>query len=355
CSACGGGDCDGASCSCGSCGDGKCACGKAAEKAAEPVQEPKDKPVKKAKNKKKKLPTWLNKPAADDDKGDSDDDSCKMDPVHTEKCHTPPSVAAGVTAAPMNPAPVGELLETDPVPSTASKGATPASASGAVAESMKPVPAHREPDGSPMEAFEASASMSDGDHETPTRLEASMKAGNPEVAALLRFQAAGIDPEAGRLHDLTCPAYHPADVAKHHPFHDLPAAIDLDGFQRKAMRPAAGGDLGRAKAMQQVLFAASSLKTADPAFLNDCRMAAYKAFRDANPGPSSYPTPGSISPQRYNRPLVTEGHEASSPGHSGPNSSPQVATSAPDAHSFDRPPLSAGHQSPSPSFMKASC
>src|SRR6185312_15215299 len=95
-------------------------------------------------------------------------------------------------------------------------------------------------------------------------------------------------------------------------------------------------------------------KTADPAFLNDCRMAAYKAFRDANPGPSSYPTPGSISPQRYNRPLVTEGHEASSPGHDGPNSSPQVATSAPDAHSFDRPPLSAGHQSPSPSFMKAS-
>jgi hypothetical protein len=56
----------------------------------------------------------------------------------------------------------------------------------------------------------------------------------------------------------------------------------------------------------------------------------------------------------YNRPLVTDGHEASSPGHDGPNSSPQVATSAPNAHSFDRPPLSSGHQSPSPSFMKAS-
>src|SRR6185312_7860917 len=69
CSACGGGDCDGASCSCGNCGDGRCACGKPAEKAAEPVQEPKDKPVKKAKNKKKKLPPWLNKPADDDAKG----------------------------------------------------------------------------------------------------------------------------------------------------------------------------------------------------------------------------------------------------------------------------------------------
>ena len=32
--------------------------------------------------------------------------------------------------------------------------------------------------------------------------------------------------------------------------------------------------------------------------------------------------------------------------------SPAVATSAPNAQHFDRPPLGAGHQSPSPSFMK---
>ena len=231
-------------------------------------------------------------------------------------------------------------------------GPTPASAwSG---ESMTPVPAHREPDGALNDSMEADMHASDGDHETPTRLEATMKAGNPELAALLRFQAAGIDQEAGRLHDLTCPAYHPADVAKHHPFTDFASAIDLDGFQRKAMKAAAGGDLSRAKAMQAVLYAASALKTADAGWLNDCRLAAYKAFRDANPGPNTFPTPGAISPMRYNRPLVTDGHEAPSVGHDGPNSSPQVATTAPNAHSFDRPPLSAGHQSPSPSHMKAS-
>ena len=47
-----------------------------------------------------------------------------------------------------------------------------------------------------------------------------MKA-SPEVAAMLRFKPAGIDTELGRLHDLTCPAYHPEDVAKCHPFADL--------------------------------------------------------------------------------------------------------------------------------------
>ena len=61
-----------------------------------------------------------------------------------------------------------------------------------------------------------------------------------------------------------------------------------------------------------------------------------------------------MAPGKYNRPLITDGHEASSTGHDGPNSSPQVATSAPNAMHFDRPPLSAGHQSPSPTFMKAS-
>ena len=37
--------------------------------------------------------------------------------------------------------------------------------------------------------------------------------------------------------------------------------------------------------------------TADPADLNDWRLAAYKAFRDANPGPGSFPTPGTTLPR----------------------------------------------------------
>ena len=110
----------------------------------------------------------------------------------------------------------------------------------------------------------------------------------------------------------------------------------------------------RAKSLNLAWQAARVLREADPAELNDYRLAAHKAFRDATPGPSAALTPGMITPGKYNRPLITDGHEASSTGHDGPNSSPQVASSAPNAHSFDRPPLSAGHQTPSPSFMKAS-
>jgi len=325
-------------------------------KDPEPEPEPKAKPVKKAK-KPKKLPPWLNKPKDDGDSDDDDDKAdkaahCGEDHEHTDKCHTPPSVAAGVTAAPMDPAPVGELMESDGPAAT--KGATPASASGAEGVHMDAVSAHREPDGAFMEAFEKDAKLTDGDDEGPTRLEAGMMKSSPEVAAVLRFQRAGIDMELGKLHDLTCPAYHPETVAEYHPFSDFRNTVDERFFQRKAVEAAAGPSLGAAKAMGEVWQAATLLRQADEAVLNQFRLEAHKAFRDANPGPGSAPTPGSISPGKFNRPLITDGHEASSAGHDGPTTSPQVAASAPSAHSFDRPPLSAGHQSPSPSFMKAS-
>ena len=216
---------------------------------------------------------------------------------------------------------------------------------------MESVPAHREPDGALADPFEADAGLSDGDAEKPTRLEAPMVKGQPEVSAMLRFKAAGIDDDLGKLHDLTCPAYHPDEVAKYHPFADFSTVIDERAWMRKALA-AASGPTDVAKAATQMWNSVAILKAADPGMLNDFRLAAYKAFRDANPGPATYPTPGSVSPMRYNRPLVTDGHEASSPGHDGPNSSPEVASSAPNAHSFDRPPLAAGHQSPSPSHMK---
>jgi hypothetical protein len=82
------------------------------------------------------------------------------------------------------------------------------------------------------------------------------------------------------------------------------------------------------------------------------RLEAHKAFRDANPGPTSYPSPGCITPNGYNRPLITAGHSSSSPGHSGPNTSAKLPEGAPSASSFASPPLTSGHQTPSPSFMK---
>ncbi len=329
----------------------------------QPAGEPEDRPVKKARKKPKgpkKLPPWLNKPAdGDDGDGDNDDaaKSCKSVTDHLwtgvegtsdivcSKCHTTPAEAAGLSGThDMTCAPVPELLESPPVASTKSRP-DPASASGAgEAAAMDPAPSGEAPE-SPAPA---SASAKGG-----TALEAGLMRSSPEVAAILRFKHAGMDIELGRLHDLTCPAYHPDDVAKCHPFSDL-SMIDVDAFQREAVKAACGPDMDRAKSLHLAWQAAAVLKKADPAELNDYRLAAHKAFRDANPGPGSAPTPGSVSPGKYNRPLITDGRSAASSGHDGPNTSPQVATNAPDAHSFDRPPLEAGHQSPSPSFMKAS-
>jgi hypothetical protein len=334
------------------------------EVTKDPEPEPKDKPVKKAKAKKKKLPPWLNKPADDDSGSDDSDDAskaCKSVTDHLwtgvegtsdivcSKCHTTPAQAAGVAGThDMTCAPVPELMESDGPAST--KGATPASASGAVGESMKPVPAHREPDGAEAESFEADAGMADGDS---GKSAVPDLAPDPEVAALLRFKATGADEDLGRLHDLTCPAFHPEQVAKYHPYADLGTLIDSGAWQRKTLA-AAAGPLEAAMKAQETWQAALLLKTASPADLNDWRLELHKAFRDANPGPGSYPTPGCVSPQSYNRPVLTDGRSAYATDHGGPNTSPQVASSAPDAHSFDRPPLSSGHQSPSPSFMKAS-
>ncbi len=320
-------------------------------------------PAPKKKGKKgKSLPPWMQ------DDGDADDSSkagtpelCKADEhfwvqvgaglpdLMCEKCHTTPAQAAGVVQD-MSPAPVGELLETPAKDHM--KGATPQSASGASdAPAMQPVPAHREPDGAAAEAFEKDAKMTDGDEEKMARMEDLMKA-SPETSALLRFKTIGIDADLGRLHDMTCPAFHPDDVAKYHPFSDFSTLINEEVWQRKAVEAAAGRPIGEAMAMQKVWQAAQLLKGFDPAVLNDFRVEAHKAFRDANPGPSSYPTPGCLSPKQFCRPVLTDGRASNSAGYGSPNTSPVVASSAPNAHSFDRPPLSAGHQSPSPSFMK---
>ena len=277
---------------------------------------PKDKKMPK-KGKGKKLPPWLNQNKADTPdspvKGDDaaeaegEEEACKEQHAHTEKCQ-----------------PSG----------------TPQSASGAKdAHDMKEIPNTGPAPESPMPA---------GRKTTDTKSAHS----NPETAAMLRFKTIGIDTDLGRLHDLTCPAYHPDDVAKYHPYADFKSVIDTDVWQRKAI-DAACGPLRKAMAMTEVWQAAETLKGASEGELNDYRVEMHKAFRDANPGPTSYPSPGAVSPNGYHRPLITDGHAASSPGHDGPNSSASVASGPVDgAGGFDRPPLTAGHQSPSPSFMK---
>jgi hypothetical protein len=280
-------------------------------KEADPevTKDPADGDGKGKKAKGKKLPPWLQD-KGDDAKADASK-AADTDDDAAEKCApsgTPQSTSGASDAAPMNEIP--------------NKGPAPES----------PMPAGRK---------------------TPdTKGEAAPEIGNPEVAAMLRFKTIGIDPDLGRLHDLTCPAFHPDEVSKYHPYADFKTVIDTGMWQRKAV-DAACGPLDKAVSLTQVWQAAETLKSSDLAELNDYRMELYKAFRDANPGPSSYPSPGCISPDKFNRPVLTGGHSSNGSGYDGPNSSPNVASSDPSASHFDRPPLESGHQSPSPSFMKA--
>jgi hypothetical protein len=270
----------------------------AKEAEADVTKDPEGEKAKKP-AKGKKMPPWLQ----GDDDGDSDSDSCKMDHAHTEKCTpsgTPKSTSGAKDAADMNAMPNPGAAETSPMPP------------GIASDACK---------------------------------------GQPEASALLRFKTIGMDPDIGRLHDMTCPAYDPELTAKYHPYAEFSSLIDEAVWMRKALE-AASGPTERAMSMAQLWNAVTLLKKASPGMLNDFRAEMHKAFRDANPGPTTYPTPGSMSPSSYNRPVITAGHAANSPGYDGPNSSPDVASGTPNATHFDRPPLGAGHQTPSPSFMK---
>lgn len=227
-----------------------------------------------------------------------------------------------------------------PADADAEKGLkdTPEAASGAKdAPDMKPAPLPEMKESPAKDFMKAEDDLSE----------------NPEIAAMVRFKTLGIDTDMGRLHDLTCPAFSPDQVSKYHPMSDLKNTIDERVFQRKALEAAAGKSLSEAMDMQAVWQAASTLKGTSEALLNSIRLELHKAFRDANPGPTSYPSPGCVSPGKFNRPVISGGHATNSPGYGSPNSSPSVASGPVEgAGSFDRPPLGAGHQSPSPSFMK---
>lgn len=252
-------------------------------------------PPKKAKKPKggKKMPPWLNKPAD----GDADDSSKSLVAGDAEKCDMDPKTASGAEEpADMDPAPLGMLQESPAKPHMKGEGLT--------------------------------------------------------EQAYMRFKTIGIDTELGVLHDLTCPAFHPEDVSKVFPMADFTTVIDEQVWQRKALAAATGGKIQDAMDAQAAWAAAVTLKGADQAMLADFRVDAYKAFRDANPGPTSFPTPCELSPKKFNRPCITDGHSANSQGYGSPNSGPAVASGPVTGGQFDRPPLSSGHQSPSPSFMK---
>ena len=205
------------------------------------------------------------------------------------------------------------------------------------------LPAHREPDGAPVEEFEDDAKMQDGDE-------------RQEMAAAMRHKslaAKGLSRDDALLHDLTCPAFSPQSVARAFPYATF-AGIDDGLWRQKMLDDAATAPLEIAGRAVQMWQHATTLKGADADILSDLRiehheafLSANKAFRDATPGPGSFPTPSHVTPGQFRRPYIDAGHAAPSPQHAAPHSF-GVPEGQPSAEDYTRGHLTEGHAADSP-------
>ena len=170
-----------------------------------------------------------------------------------------------------------------------------------------------------------------------------------EAAAMrvaAHHKALGVDREMGMIHDLTCAAYDPADVAKSYAGVDF-SAINVQGWLDKTLTLAASAPLDQAREAGRLVETAITLKAIAPDLADELRHEANKAFRDANPGPGKAPTPGELSAERFKRPLITAGHSAPSPGQDAPHTSP-IHPQHIAASDYGRDLITAGHAADSP-------
>jgi hypothetical protein len=171
------------------------------------------------------------------------------------------------------------------------------------------------------------------------------KSADPAVAASMRLKGLGIDQDMGYTHDLVCPAFSWDQVSKAYPAGW--ESFSADQWQQKALEAAASAPLPQAQAAAQLGQAAFTIKSSALNDLVDVKSDMYKAFRDANPGPGSFPTPGDIHPQSFQRPNITTGHAAYSRQYGSPNSA-SVPESHPAASMFDRGFIQPGRAEDSP-------
>jgi hypothetical protein len=224
-------------------------------------------------------------------------------------------------------------------PASAEKAAKPTPADGAVAaNAIRPVPAHREPDGPDIEALE---------HDMHIPTDPDGKYIDAQMKTITRFKSVGVPTDLGVLHDMTCAAYHPESVKSAHPDADF-HSMDVTPWQSKALDAATGAPLDEALKAQALWQHAVTLKGTDPELLTELRYEAHKSFADANPGPGKFPQPTELHAQSFRRPYLSGGHAAPSPGQDAPNSA-SVPTNSLTANQFNRPFLQDGGAADSPS------
>jgi hypothetical protein len=217
-------------------------------------------------------------------------------------------------------------------PMMAEKAGKPTPAAGVTGVHADAVPEHREPDGEAVESFEYDAGM-------PTVPDDS-------VRARMRHKNAGADPADAVLHDLLCPAFSPEATEKCHPGMTLAEAASPEAWGSKAMDVAASAPLDQAGKALQLWQHAARLAGLAPETAASMREGAHKAFQDANPGPSSFPTPAQLTPGAFHRPYISDGHGAT-PSPSGTTSA-HIPSGGISAAQFSDGYVDAGHASESP-------
>lgn len=206
-------------------------------------------------------------------------------------------------------------------------GTTPAAVGGS-GEHAHPVPGHRS--AAEDQVFDRDAS----------------KGADPEIARVLRLKSLGIPDDIGYAHDLVCPAYGWDDLVKCYP--QGLEGFSADDWQQKALSAAASAPLAEAMAASQLGQHAFTIKSADLADLIDVKTDLNKAFRDANPGPGSFPTPGEIRPSAYRRPKITADRAAYSHQYGPPNTASVPDAGGIHAGSFSRGFIQSGRADDSP-------
>lgn len=216
------------------------------------------------------------------------------------------------------------------------KGSKPVPGAGVVGEGasdIKPVPAHREPDGTAIESLEHDAGL-------PTTPDASVK-------TAMRHKSLGVPSDLGSMHDLLCPGFHPADTAKCYPDQGV-SDFKVENWQAKALDAAVSAPLEEATKATAMWQHAVTIKGTEPEILAEIRNEAHKAFRDANPGPGTFPTPTELKPGSFRRAYISSGHANPGTAYDGPNTH-SVPTGQTSANQFGRGFLATGHAEDSPS------
>lgn len=232
-----------------------------------------------------------------------------------------------------------------------------AAAAAEVQKASRPLPPdthqagqHREPDGtSTVERLEPQAGLATDPDRTPDKVP-------PSVSSLgtgMKAEAAGDLPYAiGRMHDLTCAAYNPAETLASFPaLKSVADAVDPGPFLDSAVAAMTDGDTRKAAEFGHLVEAARLVKGTDPEALADASAALHKAFSDMYPTEHITPQSG-IKPGTYQRPYLAAGHAAENASSNGGSNIPSSAHT-PEPEDFQRPLITAGHEADSPANRKA--